>query len=227
MRRSMRVNSSPGERHFISGIIPSCGCTLRFTAIGAPRSPSHPHDGRCTSLRPSGAAGIGVGRSWIGEQTVQRLPTSRKQAFDDAINSTRAAVAECVVPGGGLALLRAIEAVEAGAAHCEGEQHIGVLLLRRALEAPARQIAANSGADPGVVVDRMRSGSGAFGFDAAVGQYVDLIEAGIIDPTKVLRVALENAVSVASVLLLTEATLTQVPEQEKELAAGAGDELEM
>jgi chaperonin GroEL len=73
----------------------------------------------------------------------------------------------------------------------------------------------------------MRSGSGAFGFDAAVGQYVDLIEAGIIDPTKVVRVALENAVSVASVLLLTEATLTQVPEQEKELAAGAGDELEM
>jgi chaperonin GroEL len=90
-----------------------------------------------------------------------------------------------------------------------------VLVLRRALEAPTRQIAENSGADPGVVVERMRGGSGAFGFDAARGEYVDLLEAGIIDPTKVVRVALENAVSVASVLLLTEATLTDIPEEKE------------
>jgi chaperonin GroEL len=87
-------------------------------------------------------------------------------------------------------------------------------VLRRALEAPTRQIADNSAVDGGVVVERMRTGSGAFGFDAAKGEYVDLVEAGIIDPTKVLRLALENAVSVASVLLLTEATLTEVPEKE-------------
>jgi chaperonin GroEL len=82
------------------------------------------------------------------------------------------------------------------------------------LEAPTRQIADNSAVDGGVVVEKMRTGSGAFGFDAAKGEYVDLVEAGIIDPTKVLRLALENAVSVASVLLLTEATLTEVPEKE-------------
>jgi chaperonin GroEL len=87
--------------------------------------------------------------------------------------------------------------------------------LRSALEAPIRQIAKNSGADDGVVVERMRAGTGGFGFDAAVGKYVDLIGAGIVDPTKVVRIAIENAVSVASVLLLTEATLTDLPEPAK------------
>ena len=92
-------------------------------------------------------------------------------------------------------------------------------ILRRALEAPARQIAENSAVDGGVVVRRMLESSGAYGFDAARGEYVDLFEAGIIDPTKVVRVALENAVSVASVLLLTEATMTEVPDKEKPLPA--------
>jgi chaperonin GroEL len=143
---------------------------------------------------------------------------SRKEAFDDAISSTKAAVAEGVVPGGGLALLRALVAVERAAEACEGDERTGVLMSRRALEAPTRQIAANSGADGGVVVDRMRQGSGNYGFDAARGEYVDLVEAGIIDPTKVVRVALEHAVSVAGVLLLTEATLTELPEPKPEPA---------
>jgi len=137
---------------------------------------------------------------------------NRKAAFEDAIHATQAAMAEGIVPGGGLALLRAIDAVEAEALAREGDQRTGVQILRRALEAPARQIAENSGADPGVVVAQMRSGHGTLGFDAATGEYVDLVAAGIIDPTKVVRVALENAVSVAGVLLLTEATLTEVPE---------------
>jgi chaperonin GroEL len=111
-----------------------------------------------------------------------------------------------------LALLRAIPEIEREATTCEGDERTGVLILRRALETPTRQIAANSGADGGVVVDRMRQGTGNYGFDAARCQYVDLVDAGIIDPTKVVRVALENAVSVASVLLLTEATLTEIPE---------------
>jgi chaperonin GroEL len=97
-----------------------------------------------------------------------------------------------------------------------------MLILRRALETPTRQIAENSAVDGGVVVDRMRSGSGSYGFDAARNVYVDLIEAGIIDPTKVVRIALENAVSVASVLLLTEATLTEIPEEKAETAQGLG-----
>jgi chaperonin GroEL len=149
---------------------------------------------------------------------------SRKDALDDAISSTKAAIAEGIVAGGGLALLKLSAAVEAEEALCSGDERTGVRILRRALEAPARQIAENSSADAGVVVDRMRSAGGNIGFDAATQQYVDLIEAGIIDPAKVVRIALENAVSVASVLLLTEATMTEKPEPPAP-AAGSPAEL--
>jgi chaperonin GroEL len=164
------------------------------------------------------AGGVAVIR--VGAPSEAELK-SRKEAFDDAISATRAAIAEGVVPGAGWALLRATEAVAAEAARCAGDEQTGVLLLQHALEVPTRQIAENSAVDGGVVVDRMRSGAGAFGFDAARGRYVDLVEAGIIDATKVIRVALENAVSVASVLLLTEATLTRVPEPKSEANAAA------
>jgi len=137
---------------------------------------------------------------------------SLKEAFDDAINATKAAIAEGIVPGGGLALLRTICAVEKEEQTAEGDEKTGLRILKRALEAPARQIAENSAVDGGVVVDKMRSGTGNFGFDAAKGVYLDLMEAGIIDATKVVRIALENAVSVASVLLMAEATLTEIPE---------------
>lgn len=148
---------------------------------------------------------------------------SRHEAFDDAIHATRAAVAEGVVPGAGLALLRSIPAVETEAFRLEGDERAGALILRRALEAPARQIAENSGVDGGVVVDKMRTGTGNVGFDAASLKYVDLVETGIIDPTKVVRLALENAVSVAGVLLLTEATMTDVPEEKPERLSPAAD----
>jgi chaperonin GroEL len=140
---------------------------------------------------------------------------SRKEAFEDAISATKAAVAEGIVPGAGLALLRALEAVEREESSCDGDERTGVRILKRALEIPVRQLASNSGKDPGVVVEKMRTGSGNFGYDAARDEYVDLVEAGIIDPTKVIRVALENAVSIAGVLLLTEATLTEAPEEAK------------
>jgi chaperonin GroEL len=145
---------------------------------------------------------------------------SRKEAFEDAINATRAAVAEGVVPGAGLALLRTIESVEREEAKCDGDERTGLRILKRALEAPVRQIAENSGKDAGVVAEKMRSGTGNFGFDASRDRYVDLVEAGIIDPTKVLRIALENAVSIAGVLLLTEVTLTEIPDEPKQHAAG-------
>ncbi|MGE5773943.1 MAG: chaperonin GroEL [Hyphomicrobiales bacterium] len=141
---------------------------------------------------------------------------SKKEALDDAISATKAAVAEGIVPGGGLALLRCIEALTEEEAKCEGDEKTGIQILKRALEAPTRQIAENSAADGGVVVARMLSGTGNEGFDAGRKEYVDLIEAGIIDPTKVARIALENAVSVASILLLTEATMTEIPEVNKE-----------
>lgn len=158
----------------------------------------------------SGVAVIRVGAPSESEMK------SRKEALDDAISATKAAVAEGVVPGGGLALLRCIDAVQDEEAKCQGDERTGVQILKRALEAPTRQIAENSAVDGGVVVARTLSGTGNEGFDAARKEYVDLIQAGIIDPTKVLRVALENAVSVASILLLTEATMTEIPEQKKE-----------
>jgi len=141
---------------------------------------------------------------------------SRKEALDDAISSTKAAVEEGVVPGGGLALLRALDAVEHEAPRCEGDERTGIHILARALETPTRQIAENSGVDGGVVVNQMRKGTGSLGFDAAKKEYVDLVAAGIIDPTKVVRIALENAVSAASLLLLTEATLTEIPDAKEE-----------
>lgn len=138
---------------------------------------------------------------------------SRKEALEDAISATRAAVAEGIVPGGGLTLLRAIDAIEREEGLCEGDEQTGLRILKRALEAPTRQIAENSATDGGVVVGEMRKGTGNYGFDAARGTYVDLVESGIVDPTKVVRTALENAVSVAGVLLLTDATLTEIPEE--------------
>jgi chaperonin GroEL len=146
---------------------------------------------------------------------------SRKEAFDDAVSATRAAVAEGIVPGAGLAFLRAIDAVEAETKECRGDELTGLTMLKRALEVPTRQIAANSGADGGVIVERMRRESGSMGFDADEGIYVDLLAHGIIDATKVVRVALENAVSVAGTLLLTEATLTDVPAEKDELMRDA------
>jgi chaperonin GroEL len=153
-----------------------------------------------------------------------------KEAFDDAINSTKAAIAEGIVPGGGLSLLRAKASVEREAASATGDEKTGLSILAHALEVPTRQIAKNSGFDDGVVVDKMLQGSGSFGLNAATGQYVDLLEAGIVDATKVVRTALENAVSVASILLLTEATLTELPEPPKapgaaRASAYGGDEL--
>jgi len=159
------------------------------------------------------AGGVAVIRVGAPSETEMK---NRKEAIEDAINATKAALAEGIVPGGGLALLRLIEAVQAEEANCSGDERTGLMILRRALEAPTRQIAENSTVDGGVVVDRMRCGKGNYGFDAARGEYVDLVEAGIIDPTKVVRIALENAVSVASVLLLAEATLTAKPEEKKE-----------
>jgi chaperonin GroEL len=159
------------------------------------------------------AGGVAVIR--VGAPSESEMK-SKKEALDDAISATKAAVAEGIVPGGGLALLRCVDAVTEEEAKCEGDERTGVQILKRALEAPTRQIAENSAIDGGVVVARMLEGKGNYGFDAGRKEYVDLMEAGIIDPTKVVRIALENAVSVASVLLLTEATMTEIPEEKKE-----------
>ena len=160
------------------------------------------------------AGGVAVIR--VGAPSESEMK-SKKDALDDAISATKAAVAEGIVPGGGLALIRCIDAVGKLEASVEGDERTGVAVLKRALESPARQIAENSSVDGGVVVNQMLTSTGPVGFDAARKEYVDLFEAGIVDPTKVVRVALENAVSVARILLLTEATMTEIPEKERPL----------
>ncbi|RPI83254.1 MAG: molecular chaperone GroEL, partial [Planctomycetaceae bacterium] len=164
------------------------------------------------------AGGVAVIR--VGAPSETELK-SRKEALEDAISATKAAIAEGIVPGCGLTLLRAIDAIAIDEPNCDGDERTGLRILKKALEAPTRQIAENSGVDGGVVIGQMRAGTGNHGFDASRNEYVDLVAAGIIDPTRVVRMALENAISVASVLLLTEATLTEIPE-EKEPRPGPG-----
>ena len=158
------------------------------------------------------ASGVAVIR--VGAPTEAEMK-SKKEALDDAISATKAAVAEGTVPGGGLALLRCTKALLLEEEKVDGDIRTGLKILRRALSAPTRQIAENSSVDAGVVVEKMLESEGNVGFDAARNEYVDLVAAGIIDPKKVVRVALENAVSVASILLLTEATMTEIEEPEK------------
>jgi len=135
---------------------------------------------------------------------------------EDALNATKAAVEEGIVPGGGVAYLRALKALEK--TKFEGDEQLGLELVKRALEEPVRQIANNAGFEGSVVVQKVKEGDGAFGFNAETGEYEDLIKAGVIDPTKVTRFALQNAASVAGLLLTTEAMVAEKPEPKK----GAG-----
>lgn len=167
----------------------------------------------------------GVAVIRVGARTESAMK-SRKEAFDDAIHSTKAAMEEGVLPGAGLGLLRAIEAVEQEERRASGDFKTGLSIMRRALEVPTRQIAENSNLDAGVVVARMRESrleQEPIGLDASSGNYLNLIEAGIVDAAKVVRMAVENAVSVAGILLLTEATMTDLPEPEGHLPSVPGE----
>ena len=142
----------------------------------------------------------------------------RKDLVEDAFHATRAAVEEGVVAGGGVAYLRAIEVVSKAAGKAVGDEKIGVDIVVRALEAPTRQIAENCGQDGAVVVDEILEKGGKTGFDARTGEFVDMFRAGIIDPAKVTRTALENAASVAGLMLTTEVIVTDLKDEEKEIA---------
>jgi chaperonin GroEL len=139
----------------------------------------------------------------------------KKARVEDALNATRAAVEEGIVPGGGVALLRCQAALEK--VKLEGEEQLGVRILRRAIEEPLRQIANNAGFEGSVVVEKVKAGKGGFGFNAESGDYEDLLKAGIIDPTKVTRFALQNAESVASLLVTTEAMVAERPEKKERM----------
>ena len=136
----------------------------------------------------------------------------KKARVEDALHATRAAVEEGIIPGGGVALLRAVSALDK--VKVDDEEKVGVDIMRRALEEPIRQIVENAGAEPSIVTQAVKDGKGDYGYDARTDEYVNMFKIGIIDPTKVARVAVENAGSIAGMILTTEATVTEIPEKE-------------
>jgi len=137
----------------------------------------------------------------------------KKDRVEDALHATRAAVEEGVVPGGGVALVRARAAVE-GLKGDNADQDVGIAIALRAMEEPLRQIVENAGDEASVVLSKVQAGKGNAGYNAATGEYVDMIKAGILDPTKVTRSALQNAASVASLMITTEVMVTDVPKED-------------
>jgi len=170
------------------------------------------------------AGGVAVIR--VGAATETELK-EKKHRFEDALSATRAAVEEGIVPGGGVALLRAIGAVEELLKKLDGDEATGAKIVRRALEEPARLIAENAGYEGSVIVQRILSETKnpRFGFDAATGEFTDMVEAGIVDPAKVTRSALQNAASIGALILTTEAVVAEKPEKKESTPApaGAGD----
>ncbi len=165
----------------------------------------------------------GVAQIKVGAATETEMK-EKKARVEDALHATKAAVEEGIVPGGGVALLRAMDAVEKKLSELEGDTATGARILLRALEEPTRQIITNAGVEEAAVIVReVRTKGGNVGYDAATGQITDMIEAGVIDPAKVTKNALLNAASIAGLLLTTEAMVCEIPEEKKETAgAGAG-----
>ena len=155
------------------------------------------------------SGGVGVIKVGAATEVEQK---AKQHKLEDALHATRAAVEEGIVPGGGTALLRTLPSLES--LQLEGDEKTGVNILKRAIEEPVRQIAENAGVDGAVVVQKVKEGQGEFGFNAATMVYEDLIKAGVVDPTKVTRTALENAVSAASMLLTTEAIVSELPKKD-------------
>jgi chaperonin GroEL len=162
-----------------------------------------------------GVAVINVGAATESEMK------EKKARVEDALHATRAAVEEGIVPGGGVALLRCLGAIE-GVKGANEDEQIGVDIIRRAIEYPAKHLAMNGGYEGSVVVQEIKKRKGNEGFNAATGEYEDLVKAGVVDPKKVTRSALQNAASIAGLLLTTECLITEIPEKEKPAPAGGG-----
>jgi len=160
----------------------------------------------------------GVALIKVGAATETEMK-EKKARVEDALHATRAAVEEGVVPGGGVALIRALKALDKLAGANE-DQTVGIRILARSIEEPLRQIVENAGEDAAVILNNVRAGKGSYGYNAATGDFGDMIEAGILDPTKVTRLALQNAASVAGLLLTTEVMIAEAPKDEAEHSHG-------
>jgi chaperonin GroEL len=161
----------------------------------------------------------GVARINVGAATETEMK-EKKARVEDALHATRAAVEEGIIPGGGTSLIRCEDAV--AALKLEGDEKVGAEIIRRTLSEPVRQLVFNAGMEGAIVVEKVRGLDTAWGIDVATGEYVDMFKAGIVDPTKVTRTALQNAASIAGLLITTEAIVVEIPEPEKPMPGGGG-----
>ncbi|MDG2519236.1 MULTISPECIES: chaperonin GroEL [Lysobacter] len=218
--RAKKVQVSKENTTIIDGAGDASGIEGRIKQIKAQiEETSSDYDREKLQERVAKLAG-GVAVIKVGASTEIEMK-EKKARVEDALHATRAAVEEGIVPGGGVALLRAKAAI-AGLKGANEDQNHGIQIALRAMEAPLREIVTNAGEEPSVILNKVIEGKGAFGYNAANGEYVDMLEAGILDPTKVTRTALQNAASIAGLMITTEAMVAELPKKEEPAMPGGG-----
>ncbi|MBB1061704.1 chaperonin GroEL [Marilutibacter spongiae] len=218
--RAKKVQVSKENTTIIDGAGDTGGIEARIKQIKAQiEETSSDYDREKLQERVAKLAG-GVAVIKVGASTEIEMK-EKKARVEDALHATRAAVEEGIVPGGGVALIRALAAVGALKGDNEDQNH-GIAIALRAMEAPLREIVTNAGEEPSVIVNKVKEGKGSFGYNAATGEFGDMLELGILDPTKVTRTALQNAASIAGLMITTEAMVAELPKKE-EPAMGGGD----
>ncbi len=218
--RAKKIQVSKENTTIIDGAGEGSGIEARIKQIKAQiEETSSDYDREKLQERVAKLAG-GVAVIKVGAATEVEMK-EKKARVEDALHATRAAVEEGIVPGGGVALLRAKAAI-AGLKGANEDQNHGIAIALRAMEAPLREIVTNAGEEPSVILNKVIEGAGAYGYNAATGEYVDMIEAGILDPTKVTRTALQNAASIAGLMITTEAMVAELPKKEEPAMPGAG-----
>jgi len=218
--RAKKIQVSKENTTIIDGAGETSGIEGRIKQIKAQiEETSSDYDREKLQERVAKLAG-GVAVIKVGASTEIEMK-EKKARVEDALHATRAAVEEGIVPGGGVALVRALSAIK-GLKGINEDQNHGIEIALRAMEAPLREIVTNAGEEPSVVLNRVKEGSGNFGYNAATGEYVDMVEAGILDPTKVTRTALQNAASIAGLMITTEAMVADAPKKDEPSMPGAG-----
>jgi chaperonin GroEL len=218
--RAKKVQVSKENTTIIDGAGETSGIEARIKQIKAQiEETSSDYDREKLQERVAKLAG-GVAVIKVGASTEIEMK-EKKARVEDALHATRAAVEEGVVPGGGVALIRALSTI-AGLEGANVDQNHGIQIALRAMEAPLREIVANAGEEPSVVLNKVKDGSGNFGYNAANGEYGDMVEMGILDPTKVTRTALQNAASIAGLMITTEAMVGELPKKDEPAMPGGG-----
>jgi chaperonin GroEL len=218
--RAKKVQVSKENTTIIDGIGAADAIQARIKQIKAQiEETSSDYDREKLQERVAKLAG-GVAVIKVGASTEIEMK-EKKARVEDALHATRAAVEEGIVPGGGVALIRAKVAVE-GVKGINEDQNHGIQIALRAMEAPLREIVTNAGEEPSVIVNKVKEGKGNYGYNAATGEFVDMVEAGILDPTKVTRTALQNAASIAGLMITTEAMVAEAPKKDEPAMPGGG-----